>query len=99
VDDALYWLYDSVESLETGFEGLLAASGAVTDGTDCAVGPARVDYTIGGQPAGTLACYLDGDVAVAVWTNPALRMMALGAQADGDFRTLFDWWAQEAGPT
>jgi hypothetical protein len=99
VDSASYWLYDSPESLEVTFEGLLAASGAVTDGTDCSVGPALVDYTIGGQPAGKLACYLDGDVAVALWTNSALRMMAMGAQSGSDFETLYAWWAQEAGPS
>ncbi len=97
VGSAAYFRYDSVEALETAFAAVLAGDSAVTEGTDCSVGPALVDYTIGDQPGGRLACYLVDGTAVALWTNPGLLMMAIGAEASGDFGKLFTWW-QDAGP-
>jgi hypothetical protein len=97
IASAAYFRYDSVEALETAFAALLADDSAVTEGTDCSVGPALVDYTIGDQPGGRLACYLNDGTAVALWTNPGLLMMAIGADASADFGKLFAWW-QDAGP-
>ncbi len=94
---AVYFLYDSPEVLDAAFEGLLAARGAVTDGTDCSVGPALLDYDIGGQTAGRLACFLQDDRAAVLWTHRGLRVMAFGIKSGGDFAGLFDWW-MEAGP-
>jgi hypothetical protein len=97
IASAAYFRYDSVEALETAFAAVLADDSAVTEGTDCSVGPTLVDYTIGDQPGGRLACYLNDGTAVALWTNPGLLMMAIGADASGDFGKLFAWW-QDAGP-
>jgi hypothetical protein len=97
IASAAYFQYDSVEALETAFAAVLADDNAGTEGTDCSVGPALVDYTIGDQPGGRLACYLNDGSAVALWTNPGLIMMAIGAEASGDFGKLFTWW-QDAGP-
>jgi hypothetical protein len=93
----VYFLYDSVETLEAAFEGLLAARGAITDGTDCSIGPALVDYTIGGQTAGKLACFVQDDVAAALWTDRRLRVLAFGVKSEQDFAGLYEWWL-EAGP-
>jgi hypothetical protein len=98
VATALYFLYDDAETVDAAFEGLLASRGAVTDGTDCSVGPALTDYTIGGQSAGRLACFAQDDLAVALWTHRGLRIMALGFTRDADFAGLYDWWATQAGP-
>ena len=94
---AAYFRYDSLEALEDTFTAVLAGDSAITEGTDCSVGPALVDYTIGDQPAGRLACYLVDGTAVALWTNVDLLMMAMGVEASGDFGKLFTWW-QDAGP-
>jgi hypothetical protein len=96
-ETAVYFLYDSVETLEAAFEGLLAARGAITDGTDCSIGPALVDYTIGGQTAGKLACFVQDDVAAALWTDRRLRVLAFGVKSEQDFAGLYEWWL-EAGP-
>jgi hypothetical protein len=97
IASAAYFRYDSIEALETAWAAVLADDGPATEGTDCSVGPALVDYTIGDQPGGRLACYLNDGRAVALWTNPGLLMMAIGAEASGDFGKLFTWW-QDAGP-
>jgi hypothetical protein len=94
---ALYFLYDSPETVDAAFESLLASRGVVTDGTDCSVGPALIDYTIGGQPAGRLACFNEDSVVAVLWTHRDLRVMGLGIKSDGDFSKMFDWW-MEAGP-
>ncbi len=97
IGSAAYFRYDSIAALESAFAAVLAGDSAVTEGTDCSVGPALVDYTIGDQPGGRLACYLADGTAVALWTNPGLLMMAIGAEASGDFGKLFTWW-KDAGP-
>ena len=97
VASAAYFRYASVEQLEGAFDALLEDKGAVTDGTDCSVGPALVEYTIGDVTAGRLACYLVDGTAVVQWTNRDLRMMGFGADASGDFARVFTWW-QDAGP-
>lgn len=97
IGSAAYFRYDSIAALESAFAAVLAGDSAVTEGTDCSVGPALVDYTIGDQPGGRLACYLVDGTAVALWTNPGLLMMAIGADASSDFGKLFAWW-KDAGP-
>jgi hypothetical protein len=97
VESAGYLRYDSVERLDSAFDGLLIANGAVTDGADCSVGPALVEYTIGDHTAGRLACYRSGSDALVQWSNRDLLVMGIGAESSGDFGTLFTWW-QDAGP-
>jgi hypothetical protein len=97
VASAGYFRYASVEQLEGAFDALLQDKAAVTDGTDCSVGPALVGYTIGDVTAGRLACYLVDGTAVVQWTNRDLRMMGFGADPSGDFSKVFTWW-QDAGP-
>ena len=97
IRSAAYFRYDSLAALENAFAAVLADAGAITEGTDCSVGPALVDYTVGDRPAGRLACYLADGTAVALWTNMDLLMMGMGAEASGDFGRLFTWW-QDAGP-
>ena len=98
VESAGYFRYESLESLDTAFELMLDTSDAAAQGTDCSVGPALTSYTVDGQTAGTLACYEDGDLAVALWTNRDLRIIGIGVKTGGDFGTLYRWW-QSAGPT
>ena len=97
LESAGYLRYESVEALDTAFEALLTANAAVTDGTDCSVGPVLVDYTIGDHTAGRLACYRSGSDAVVQWSNRDLLVMGIGTESSGDFGTLFTWW-QDAGP-
>jgi hypothetical protein len=97
VASAAYFRYASTEQLEGAFDALLQDKGAVTDGTDCSVGPALVEYTIGDVTAGRLACYLVDGTAVVQWTNRDLRTMGFGAGPSGRFSKVFPW-RQDAGP-
>ncbi len=97
IDRAAYFRYDGMAALEAAFAAVMADAGAVTQGTDCSVGPAMVEYTVGDRSAGRLACYLADGTAVALWTNTELLMMGIGAETSGDFGRLFTWW-QDAGP-
>jgi hypothetical protein len=97
VASAAYFRYATLDALEGAFDQLLDHNAAVTDGTDCSVGPALVEYTIGDVTAGRLACYLLDGTAVVQWTNRELGIMGFAADPSGDFAKTFAWW-QNAGP-
>jgi hypothetical protein len=98
-DGAEYYRYEDEASLERGFAEFLTRNGASPTGTDCSVGPSLIDYTVGGSPAGQLACYpapRDSGVLFQ-WSNRPLRVLAFGLETSGDYAALFRWW-QDAGP-
>jgi hypothetical protein len=94
---AAYFRYATADELEAAFDQLLEHNAAVTDGSDCSVGPGLVEYTIGDATAGRLACYLLDGTVVVQWTNRDLGIMGFGADPSGDFAKAFAWW-QNAGP-
>ena len=34
-----------------------------------------------------------------VWTNEAVRVLGVATRADGDLRSLYQWWTTVPGPT
>ncbi len=95
---AEYYLYRDVAAMTAAFEA------SVPDGLKkgrCGTGPARGAYTLGGKPAGRMACYVNpgsaGGVIVA-WTTEPLRILGYGVREDGDFGALQAWWVEESGP-
>jgi hypothetical protein len=96
-DIAWYYQFDSVASMDAGFDSFVPATAT---GDDCTQGPSKVTYKIGGQQAGRLACYentgTNGGVQ-AHWTDEQLRILAFGQESSGSYQDLHDWWLT-AGP-
>ena len=94
---AWYYQFDSVASMDAGFDSFLPASAS---GKDCRQGPSSVSYKIGDKPAGRLACYentgTNGGLQ-AQWTDTQLKILAFGQESSGSYSDLREWWLT-AGP-
>ena len=96
-DIAWYYQFDSVASMDAGFDSFLPATAT---GTDCRQGPSSVTYDIDDQPAGRLACYDTTDTSGGVqadWTDTQLKFLSFGQENSGSYQGLHDWWLT-AGP-
>ena len=97
IASAAYFRYDSVEALETALlRCWLTTARSQRAPTAPSGRPWWTTRSATSRVADWPATSTDG-TAVALWTNPGLLMMAIGAEASGDFGKLFTWW-QDAGP-
>jgi hypothetical protein len=67
---------------------------------DCGTGPAgSSSYGVNDKDVGWLICYLDkNDTAWIEWTNEPARVYAYAHRADSDWKALFSFWQDKAGP-
>ncbi len=96
-DIAWYYQFDSVATMDAGFDSFLPATAT---GQDCRQGPSSVTYKIGDEPAGRLACYENSGTIGGVqahWTDEKLKILTFGEESSGSYQDLHDWWLT-AGP-
>ncbi|MEO7117568.1 MAG: hypothetical protein ABIZ34_01205 [Candidatus Limnocylindrales bacterium] len=95
--EAGYAQFASTAEMDAKFDETILPMGLGSG--SCNDGPATGGYTIGGDPAGRVACFPDesGPIAI-IWTDTELDIMSVGTRTDLDYSALFDWWNDEAGP-
>jgi hypothetical protein len=97
IAEAVYVLFDGNESMDAAYQSHLTAFPGAT-GENCSTGPSQGNYAIGGVPSGDLFCDLNNGAAFIEWTDKRFSILSFGSSTSSDFGTLYDWWANEAGP-
>ena len=97
VSDAVYILFNDNSSMDDAFDSQQASSPNAT-GDDCSQGPSQGAWTIDGVEEGRLYCDEANSQAFIVWTDDRFSILSVGAATSTDYASLFDWWANEAGP-
>ena len=92
-----YYQFDTVDNLDTSYQGNLDFFGEGADGTTCAQGPSAVSYTIDGASAGQVFCNdYDGGI-IGNWTDEALVIESSIVLFSGTYADWHTLWL-EAGP-
>src|SRR4051812_1430294 len=98
VGEADYLLYADNASMDSAFDSHIAVFPEAT-GQDCSAGASTGNYTINDNPAGRLLCAADNQGTVFFeWTDSRFGIITVGTSASGSYASLYDWWANEAGP-
>ena len=97
VSDAAYILYNDNTAMDDAFNSQQAASPNAT-GDDCSQGPSQGSWTMDGTEEGQLYCDVSNGQAFIVWTDDRFSILSVGVSTSTDFGSLFDWWANDAGP-
>jgi hypothetical protein len=102
IDGLLYRAFASVAALRAAYasEGTRAGGGGPSA---CAQGtPEERSWSAAGapaRPAGRYRCSRVVGRARLVWTDEAVRVLGVATRADGDLRSLYQWWTTVPGPT
>jgi hypothetical protein len=92
-----YSLFASKIPMDAAFEPSVQTLG-IQPG-DCETDPGAVSsYTVDGQPAGSVACYLYRGRSHIEWTDDIQFIYASAVRPDLADLDLFGWWAEVAGP-
>jgi tRNA A-37 threonylcarbamoyl transferase component Bud32 len=92
-----YSLFGSKIPMDAAFDPSVQSLG-IQQG-DCETDPGAVSsYTVDGQPAGRLACYLYRGRSHIEWTDDIQFIYASAVRPDLADMDVFGWWAKVAGP-
>jgi Peptidase family C25 len=98
VAEADYLLFSDNDTMDSTFQGHVSQFPEAT-GTDCSTGPGYGTYTIDSEEAGQLLCATDSSgVVFFEWTDERFGIVTVATSASGSYQSLFDWWANDAGP-
>lgn len=93
---ATYLQYRDPTAMTADYDALVAAHPDAA-GSSCEGQPSEGPYTVGGQAAGRLLCFLEDGAANFYWTDDRVSIMGHARAADASFADLYAWWLT-AGP-
>jgi hypothetical protein len=96
-DRAFYAQFSAPGPMNRTFDQQLDDDDAETPGDSCREQASLTTYTIGGEPAGMLACYTAEGRTRVVWTDSLLWILSAGDDASLGYPEMYDWWLV-AGP-
>jgi hypothetical protein len=99
--DVTYYLYETVEELDTAYDEAVGGLGGPTETGSCfdtAGWPAENGYTVGGDPAGRVMCQVATDEAQVLWSDRRVLVLVYATEINADIDRIWEFWLNEAGP-
>jgi hypothetical protein len=98
----MYRAFASVAALRAAYAAEGTRAGGVGPSACAAGAPEERSWSAAASPAapaGRYRCSVVAGKARLVWTSEAAGVLGVATRADGDLRSLFQWWTTVPGPT